>query len=58
MHPVLFLASLFAVSNAVSVKERADKLFTIELGPDDVRTVTEDEKWRLKAVCVPTTTTA
>ena len=52
MHLSLVLASVFALSNALSIKHRGanEKLYTLELGPDDVRTVTEDEKWALKAV--------
>ncbi|CAM1509128.1 Fc.00g028670.m01.CDS01 [Cosmosporella sp. VM-42] len=46
----LLLAAFVASSNAASITLRGgERLYTIELGPDDVRTVTEDEKWALKA---------
>lgn len=48
----LALAALVATSNAASIasREAVEPLCRIELAPGDVRTVTEEEKWALRAV--------
>ncbi|KAH7361946.1 bacterial leucyl aminopeptidase [Plectosphaerella cucumerina] len=43
------VAALAAGASATApMQERADKLFTLEFGPGDVRVVTEDEKFKLR----------
>ncbi|KAH6976374.1 hypothetical protein BKA56DRAFT_633602 [Ilyonectria sp. MPI-CAGE-AT-0026] len=51
MRRTLAFALLVALSNAAAIQPRASKepLYQIELAPGDVRTVTEEEKWALKA---------
>ncbi|KAM5349357.1 hypothetical protein ACJ41O_005862 [Fusarium nematophilum] len=51
MRRTLALALLAALSNAASIQPRdsEEQLYKIELGPGDIRTVTEEEKWALKA---------
>lgn len=48
MHLRIFVAALAATSSALSLP-RDDKLYTIELGPGEIQTVTEAQKWELKA---------
>lgn len=52
MRRTLAFALLAALSNAAAIQPRGSKepLYQIELAPGDVRTVTEEEKWALKAV--------
>lgn len=53
MRATLALTALLGLSNAAAIEPRQSretKLYKIELGPDDVRTVTETEKWALRAV--------
>ncbi|KIL90263.1 hypothetical protein FAVG1_05993 [Fusarium avenaceum] len=51
MRSVIALTALLGLSNAAAIQPRKvePELFKIELGPGDVRTVTEEEKWALKA---------
>ncbi|KAF4448398.1 hypothetical protein F53441_8206 [Fusarium austroafricanum] len=50
MRATLALAALVGLSNAAAIDPRkAEPLFKIELGPGDVRTVTEKEKLELRA---------
>jgi hypothetical protein len=50
------VAALAAGASATApMQERADKLFTLEFGPGDVRVVTEDEKFKLRDVRTTTT---
>jgi hypothetical protein len=51
MRATLALATLIGLSNAAAIDPRkAEPLYKIELAPGDVRTVTEKEKWALRAV--------
>lgn len=52
MRSVIALTALLGLSNAAAIQPRKvePELFKIELGPGDIRTVTEEEKWALKAV--------
>jgi leucyl aminopeptidase len=52
MRSIIALTALLGLSNAAAIQPRKvePELFKIELGPGDVRTVTEEEKWALKAV--------
>lgn len=52
MRSVIALTALLGLSNAAAIQPRKvePELFKIELGRGDVRTVTEEEKWALKAV--------
>lgn len=50
MHLSLALAALVGLSSAVAVPRPAPQLYKIQLAPDDIRTVTEEEKWALRAV--------
>lgn len=49
MHLGIFVAALAATSSALTLP-RDDRLYTIELGPGEIQTVTEAQKWELKAV--------
>ncbi|KAF5657142.1 leucyl aminopeptidase [Fusarium heterosporum] len=51
MRSTFALAALLGLSNAAAIAPRKVEpaLYKIELGPDDVRTVTLEEKWALKA---------
>ncbi|KAM0226836.1 hypothetical protein ACHAP5_012303 [Fusarium lateritium] len=51
MRSAIALAALLGLSNAAAIQPRKvePELFKIELGPGDVRTVTEEEKWALRA---------
>ncbi|RBR25279.1 uncharacterized protein FIESC28_01888 [Fusarium coffeatum] len=52
MRATLALTTLLGLANAAAIdprQSRERKLYKIELGPDDVRTVTEDEKLALTA---------
>ncbi|KAL4727068.1 Leucine aminopeptidase 1 [Fusarium chlamydosporum] len=52
MRATLALTALLGMSNAAAIEPRQSretKLYKIELGPDDVRTVTQEEKWALRA---------
>ncbi|ENH66791.1 Leucine aminopeptidase 1 [Fusarium oxysporum f. sp. cubense race 1] len=50
MRATLALATLIGLSNAAAIDPRkAEPLYKIELAPGDVRTVTEKEKWALRA---------
>ncbi|KAI8650421.1 Peptide hydrolase [Fusarium keratoplasticum] len=49
MHLSLALAALVGLSSAVAVPRPAPQLYKIQLAPDDIRTVTEEEKWALRA---------
>ena len=53
MRATLALTALLGLVNAAAIdppQSRGRKLYKIELGPDDVRTVTEEEKLALTAV--------
>ena len=54
MRTALLLTSVVALSSALVIDKRdadsATQLYTIELEPGVTREVTEDEKWKLKAV--------
>ena len=53
MRATLALTALLGLVNAAAIdppQSRERKLYKIELGPDDVRTVTEEEKLALTAV--------
>ena len=52
MRTSLALAALVGLSNAAALLPRQSEptKYKIELAPDDVRTVTEKEKWALRAV--------
>ncbi|KAF4979795.1 hypothetical protein FZEAL_4069 [Fusarium zealandicum] len=51
MHFSVALLAFVAVSDALSIQRRApaEKTYKIELSPGEVRTVTEEEKWALRA---------
>ncbi|KAH6892619.1 hypothetical protein B0T10DRAFT_401844 [Thelonectria olida] len=51
MRLCLAVAAISAVASALSpIQQRgSEPLYRIELAPDDIRTVTEEEKWALKA---------
>ncbi|KAM0431357.1 hypothetical protein ACHAPT_005333 [Fusarium lateritium] len=49
MHLSLVLAALIGVSNALAIPRQEEQLYKIQLSPDDIQTVTEEQKWALRA---------
>lgn len=53
--PIMAALAATAAANGPVVEKRAEKMYTLELGPGETVEVTEDEKFQMIDVCEPKT---